>query len=67
MLWQHGLLGYRKTSDPVRWVRYFTAAAGGSGDTTQILPRVDQYILHSAILDILPVSPSPIPPVAHAD
>ncbi|MFI4934867.1 MAG: hypothetical protein ACHP7N_09640 [Caulobacterales bacterium] len=67
ILWQHGLIGYRRAADPNRWVRYFNSAAWAEGDLIAVLPSAEQYVLHSALLDILPVQAHPLAPIAHTD
>ncbi len=67
VLWQHGLVGYRKSGDDDRWVRYFNSAVWADGDISTKLPRVAHYHLHSALLDIFSPRIETLPPIAHVN
>jgi hypothetical protein len=67
VLWQHGLIGYRRTGDPERWVRYFNSAAWAEGDLNATLPEAEHYYMHSALLDIRTLTTEQVPPIAHVD
>jgi hypothetical protein len=67
VIWQHGLIGYRRQGDPERWVRYFNSAAWGDGDLMARLPEAEHYYLHSALLDVFTLVTEQIAPVAHAN
>lgn len=67
VLWQHGLIGYRKTGDREQWVRYFNSAVWADGDMSARLPRDAHYYLHSALLDIFSPKIEELPPIAHAN
>lgn len=67
VLWQHGLIGYRKGGDREQWVRYFNSAVWADGDLSARLPKVEHYYLHSALLDIYSPVIEPLPPIAHAN
>lgn len=67
VLWQHGLIGYRKSGDREQWVRYFNSAVWADGDMSARLPKVEHFYLHSALLDIFSPTIEPLPPIAHAN
>ncbi len=67
VLWQHGLIGYRRRGDPERWVRYFNSAAWAEGDLNATLPEAEHYYLHSAVLDIRTLTTEPTAPIPHVD
>jgi hypothetical protein len=67
VLWQHGLIGYRKSGDREQWVRYFNSAIWADGDMSARLPRAAHYYLHSALLDIFSPKIEDLPPIAHVN
>jgi hypothetical protein len=67
VLWQHGLIGYRKSGDQEQWVRYFNSTVWTEGDMSARLPRAAHYYLHSALLDIFSPKIEELPPIAHVN
>jgi hypothetical protein len=67
VLWQHGLIGYRRAGDPERWVRYFNSAAWAEGDLNATLPEAAHYYMHSALLDIRTLTTEQSAPIAHVN